>query len=223
MSRETLRAIRADALAAREMLDALLARLEAEFSDDPGKLPVSDPQLIADLKRDEGRVGRALPDGGFIHVAYPDPLSPRAKEMRRLGIPLHKASDPRVAHLSGAPWTWGYGHTGPDVQEGREGPEDEAEAVLALDVEKHNAQLASHLPWVADLDPARRRVLQNMAFNLGVGVPGGTKGLLGFKNTLGMIQRGEYAKAAEGMLRSLWANQVGARARPLAETMRTGS
>lgn len=60
-----------------------------------------------------------------------------------------------------------------------------------------------------------------MAFNLGVGVPGGKKGLLGFKNTLGMIERGEYA-AADGMLRSLWAKQVKGRAIRLANTMRTG-
>ena len=56
----------------------------------------------------------------------------------------------------------------------------------------------------------------------GVGVPGGKRGLLGFKNTLGMIERGDYAAAADGMLKSLWAKQVGKRAQRLAQTMRTG-
>ena len=87
---------------------------------------------------------------------------------------------------------------------------------------EHSAELASRLPWMARLDPARRRVLQNMAFNLGVGEPGGRKGLLGFRNTLGMIERGEYAAAADAMLKSLWARQVGQRAVRLSNTMRTG-
>lgn len=230
MSREALLAIREDAVAAQDAITRLLRRLDAELAggagDDIGK-PISeqhqsvDPVLISDLKQDEGRVGR-LVGGVFTHTAYPDPLSPRAKEMQRLGIPLNQASDPRVKHLSGDPWTWGYGHTGADVTEGREGDDAEAEAVLVLDVLEHSADLSRHVPWVERLDPARQRVLTNMAFNLGVGKPGGSKGLLGFKNTLGMVERGEYAAAADGMLKSLWAKQVGKRAQRLANTMRTG-
>lgn len=213
---QTLPLLREDAIRIRDFLNDLIAKLDAPPEG-------VDPQLVADLKRDEGRVGREAKLGGFIHTAYPDPLSPRAQEMRRLGIPLNNASDPRVKHLSGDPWTWGYGHTGSDVAEGREGDEAEAEATLIQDIEEHNAKLYKALPWVLDLDPARRRVLCNMAFNLGVGTPGGTKGLLGFKNTLGMIQRGEYAKAADGMLASRWASQVKGRAVRLANTMRTGA
>jgi len=191
MSREALTAIRADALAAKAKLDALLARIDAELANapsEPASSPSIDPQLIADLKRDEG----------LRLNAYPDPLS------------------------GGAPWTIGYGHTGPEVRKGLTWTQAEAEAALLADIEAHNAQLAAALPWVARLDPARRRVLQNMAFNLGVGVAGGTKGLLGFKNTLGMIERGEYERAADGLLKSLWAKQVGQRAVRLSNTMRTG-
>lgn len=191
MSKEALTAIRADALAAKAKLDALLARIDAELANapsEPASSPSIDPQLIADLKRDEG----------LRLNAYPDPLS------------------------GGAPWTIGYGHTGPEVRKGLTWTQAEAEAALLADIEAHNAQLAAALPWVARLDPARRRVLQNMAFNLGVGVAGGTKGLLGFKNTLGMIERGEYERAADGMLKSLWAKQVGQRAVRLSNTMRTG-
>ncbi|MBX3482557.1 glycoside hydrolase family protein [Phenylobacterium sp.] len=185
MSREALTAIRADALAAREALDWVLARLDAELAP---AAPEIDPQLIADLKRDEGLRLRA----------YPDPLS------------------------GGAPWTIGYGHTGPEVRQGLAWTEAQAEAVLMADIRQHNAELAAALPWVARLDPSRRRVLQNMAFNLGVGVPGGKKGLLGFRNTLGMIERGDYAAAAEAMGKSLWAKQVKGRATRLSNTMRTG-
>lgn len=135
------------------------------------------------------------------------------------GLRLSAYGDP----LTGAePWTIGYGHTGPEVHKGLKWTQQQAEAALIADIEEHNAQLAAALPWVARLDPARRRVLQNMAFNLGVGRPGGTKGLLGFKNTLGMIERGEYDRAADAMLKSLWAKQVGQRAVRLSNTMRTG-
>lgn len=191
MSKEALTAIRADALAAKAKLDALLARIDAELANapsEPASSPSIDPQLIADLKRDEG----------LRLNAYPDPLS------------------------GGPPWTIGYGHTGPEVHKGLTWTQAQAEAALLADVEAHNAHLTAALPWVARLDPARRRVLQNMAFNLGVGVAGGTKGLLGFKNTLGMIERGEYERAADGLLKSLWAKQVGQRAVRLSNTMRTG-
>lgn len=154
----------------------------------PGLAPAVDPQLVADLKRDEG----------LRLEAYPDPIS------------------------GGHPWTIGYGHTGPEVKPGLRWTEAQAEAALIRDIEEHNAELLAALPWVADLDPVRQRVLFNMAFNLGVGQPGGAKGLLGFKNTLGMIERGEYERAAAGMLNSRWARQVKGRAVRLAEQMRTG-
>lgn len=184
MSRETLVAIRGDALVARATIDALIARIDAEL----GAASI-DPVLVSDLKRDEG----------LRLKAYPDPLT------------------------GGAPWTIGYGHTGPEVVPGLVWTQEQADAALIADIEEHNAQLAAALPWIVRLDPARRRVLSNMAFNLGIGKPGGTKGLLGFKNTLGMIERGEYERAADGMLKSLWAKQVGRRAVRLSNTMRTGT
>ncbi|MBJ7410111.1 MAG: glycoside hydrolase family protein [Phenylobacterium sp.] len=188
MSREALEAIRADAKAARDAINRVLARLDLVLSEAQVEDGI-DPQLIADLKRDEG----------LRLDAYPDPIS------------------------KGPPWTIGYGHTGPEVRPGLTWTREEADAALRDDIAKHNAELARHLPWIARLDPARRRVLQNMAFNLGIGEPGGKKGLLGFKNTLAMIERGDYAAAADGMLRSLWARQVGQRAVRLANTMRTGT
>lgn len=187
MTREALTAIRADALAARANLDELLARIDATLAEPPASSV--DPQLVADLKRDEG----------LRLEAYPDPLT------------------------GDEPWTIGYGHCGPEVRRGVVWTLDQAEAALIADIEKHNAELARHLPWVTRLDAARQRVLANMAFNLGVGVPGGKKGLLGFRNTLGMVERGEYAAAADAMERSLWAKQVKGRATRLAQTMRTGT
>jgi len=50
-----------------------------------------------------------------------------------------------------------------------------------------------------------------MCFNLGIG------GLLGFNNTLAFIAAGDWESAANGMLASKWAKQVGMRAIELFE------
>lgn len=175
---------------------------------------------------DEGRVGRKTP-GGFIHTAYPDPLSALATWIaagRGLGLHRTLSSADRPAGLSGAPWTIGYGNTGPMVHEGLEWSDAEAMAELARDVGTYNALLGRVLPWVVDLDPVRRRVLQNMHYNLGWDNPRTAKreGLSGFVNTLAAIRDGDYERAAVGMAASLWANQTGTRAKRLIAEMRTG-
>ena len=92
----------------------------------------------------------------------------------------------------------------------------EVEFMLDNDIEEKAAQLAEKLPWTANLDEARRGVLVNMAFNLGV------ERLLKFTNTLAAIERHDWLAAAAGMLASKWASQVGDRATRLAEQMRRG-
>lgn len=94
---------------------------------------------------------------------------------------------------------------------------DEALYLLANDVDKVVNQLNTSIPWWTSLSPTRRRVLVNMGFNLGV------PGLLKFKNTLTLIKEGKYELAANAMLKSLWAKQVGARANRLADLMRKGT
>lgn len=111
-------------------------------------------------------------------------------------------------------WTVGYGHA--HVEPNTVWNEGMAEAALIEDAKKHNAELYAALPWVKTLDPVRRRVLENMAFNLGV------KGLLGFNNTLEAVRAGRYNQAASGMLTSKWAGQVKGRAVRLAQEMLTG-
>ena len=93
---------------------------------------------------------------------------------------------------------------------------EEALYLLANDIAKVERQLYERLPWWRGLDEVRQRVLLDMAFNLGI------VGLLGFKGTLQAVQEGRYGDAADGMLESLWAQQVGRRAQRLALMMRTG-
>jgi lysozyme len=92
----------------------------------------------------------------------------------------------------------------------------EAEIMLRNDIAKVSAELDRDLPWWKTLDEVRQRVLANMAFNLG------THGLLGFKNTLRLVETGKYLEAAQAMLASKWAKQVGPRAERLALMMRDG-
>ncbi len=93
---------------------------------------------------------------------------------------------------------------------------EESAYLLRNDIAAKMADLDRALPWWRSLSSARRRVLVNMCFNLGLA------GLLGFRNALAAIEQGRYEEAARGMLASKWAKQVGARATRLAEMMRAG-
>ena len=93
----------------------------------------------------------------------------------------------------------------------------EAYAMLERDILDFEQQLLNEIPEVYNkLDEVRQSVLLNMCFNLGI------KGLLEFKNTLAFIDAGDWERAANGMLASKWAKQVGMRAIELSELMRKG-
>lgn len=92
--------------------------------------------------------------------------------------------------------------------------EDESEFLLQNDITRVIAQLDLNIPWWRALGDVRQRVLVNMAFNLGV------HSLLGFHKMLDAAQHGQYAEAADEMLNSQWAKQVGDRAKRLAAMMR---
>lgn len=111
-------------------------------------------------------------------------------------------------------WTIGYGHA--YVHPGTVWTQAQADAQLVADVAHTEASLDIHLPWWRSLDDVRQDVLAEMAFNMGVSA------LCQFKNTLGAVQRGDWQAAHDGMLASLWARQVGARAQRLAAQMLTG-
>lgn len=93
----------------------------------------------------------------------------------------------------------------------------EAYAMLERDILDFEQQLLDEIPDIYNnLDEVRQSVLLNMCFNLGM------KGLLGFKNTLAFIGAGDWERAANNMLASKWAKQVGMRAIELSELMRKG-
>ena len=93
----------------------------------------------------------------------------------------------------------------------------EAYLLLENDIQNCEKQLLDEIPEIYNpLDEVRKSVLLNMCFNLGIG------GLLGFNNTLAFIAAGDWERAANGMLASKWAKQVGRRAIELSEMMRKG-
>jgi lysozyme len=93
------------------------------------------------------------------------------------------------------------------------------EALYLLDNDIRNAvsALGTAFSWFEHLDDVRRIVLVDMCFNMGINT------LKTFVNTLLNIRYGRYEEAAQNMLKSKWASQVGQRAVRLAEMMRTGT
>lgn len=174
-----------------------------------------DPVLFRQLARDEG----------CVLTAYPDPLSALAARCRALRLKLWEYDKvPNWRTIPGDPWTIGYGHTGKDVFAGLEWTQAQADAALVSDIIAHNDVLDRVLFWIGELDPARRRVLQNMHFNMGWDNPRTPQleGLSGFVNTLAKVKTGDYAGAAHNMTKSKWYGQVGNRAKRLVATMQDG-
>ncbi len=88
--------------------------------------------------------------------------------------------------------------------------------LLQNDIDDRIEALTRRLPWFQNLDDARKGVLLNMSFQMGV------EGLLGFERTLALVRDGQYDLAAHAMGQSKWAQQTPARAARMAEQMRCG-
>jgi lysozyme len=138
---------------------------------------------------------RLMLDEGCVLHAYPDPLS------------------------GGEPYTIGYGCTGAGIGPGLTWTQSQADAELLTRVGQTEAALGRDLPqWFASLDPVRREVLTNIAFNIGV------SGLTRWPVTLAAVGVGHYALAADDISgNTVWKSQVGARAERCATAMRTGT
>lgn len=92
---------------------------------------------------------------------------------------------------------------------------DEAELMLKHDLE--NAEVdARRFKVYEKLNQNRKDILIEMVFNLGYAR------LCGFKKMFSALELGDYDTAANEMLDSKWARDVGERARTLAYFMRVG-
>ena len=93
---------------------------------------------------------------------------------------------------------------------------EEAEYLLQNDIAEARSQLLHAFPWVGELNDARISAMINFTFNVGIGT------VKKFENTLSYMQSGEWDKAADEMMDSRWARQVGNRAIEVTEQIRTG-
>ena len=95
--------------------------------------------------------------------------------------------------------------------------DDEIELLISNDIAAAVRDLEHAIPWALELPALERRVMINLAFNLGIA------GLLKFRTFLGAMQRRDAAAAVAALKDSKWHNQVGARAVRLESMITFGS
>jgi lysozyme len=88
--------------------------------------------------------------------------------------------------------------------------------LLEQDLQIAEEELLHQHPWVEELNYARRAVLIDMSFNMGLPV------LNKFVKTLQYAKEGKWEDCSKEMLDSTWARQVGPRATRLSRIMYTG-
>ena len=91
----------------------------------------------------------------------------------------------------------------------------EIDYLLHNDIVRVINELQDSFVWFYDLTDKRKEALVNMCFNLGI------NRLKGFKNMLGYMRVGNYDKAADEALDSLWSKQVGKRALIISDMIRS--
>lgn len=92
--------------------------------------------------------------------------------------------------------------------------EEEAHFLLMNDLKKSWDECCKAFSWISKMDKIRQGVIVELCFNMGL------SRLKGFKKMLAACERGDYETASVEMLDSLWARQVGQRAKTLANIMK---
>lgn len=92
---------------------------------------------------------------------------------------------------------------------------EEALFLLGNDIAEITEALEKY-DWYINSDVIRRKVIVDMAFNLGI------NGLLSFRKMITALERSDYTVAADEMVNSCWYRQVGTRGERLVRMMRTG-
>lgn len=91
----------------------------------------------------------------------------------------------------------------------------EAEQMLANDIQTCYLE-CSKFPFWNKLNEARKAVIIDMCFNLGI------SRLKQFRKMLAALEKGDYKSASKEMLDSNWARQVKSRSTELSKIMETG-
>jgi lysozyme len=123
----------------------------------------------------------------------------------------HEGFRPHVYRCTAGKQTVGYGRNLDDTGIS----EREATVLLTNDISRAAGDLIDQVPVFPNLSLPRQNVLVNMVINMGI-----TR-LRGFKKMLAALHANDFERAADEMLDSQWAKQVGHRANELAQQMRT--
>lgn len=123
--------------------------------------------------------------------------------------------------FKGAAWVIGYGcdisqEEAKTVYRNGIGQKD-AEHLLSDRLNEIEEQLFGTVPWLLGMqDEERINVIVEMAFQIGV------DGVIKFKHMLQAIHDGDFTKASDEMLNSIWHKQTPSRCEELANIMKNG-
>mgnify|MGYP003628964058 FL=1 len=93
---------------------------------------------------------------------------------------------------------------------------EEAEMLLKNDIYEATNQLLNAFPFMATFSDVRISAMINFTFNVGIGT------VRKFSNTIEYLKNEDWDAAADEMMDSKWAEQVGDRAIQITEQIRTG-
>ena len=108
-------------------------------------------------------------------------------------------------------WTIGVGH---NIQEKGISPKV-MEIMLQEDLEEAISELKRSVSFFSRMPEQVQEALVNLSFNMGI------PRLMQFRNTLAYLRDGEFESAADELLDSRYAEQVGHRALEVADMIRT--
>jgi lysozyme len=127
-------------------------------------------------------------------------------------LKIHEGFRSTVYTCSGGKKTCGYGRNLEDIGIS----EEEAEMLLKNDIYEATNQLLNAFPWMATFSDVRISAMINFTFNVGIGT------VRKFSNTIKYLKNEDWEAAADEMIDSKWAEQVGDRAIQITEQIRTG-
>ena len=127
-------------------------------------------------------------------------------------LKIHEGFRSNVYTCSGGKKTVGYGRNLEDIGIS----EEEAEMLLKNDIYEATNQLLNAFPFMATFSDVRISAMINFTFNVGIGT------VRKFSNTIEYLKNEDWEAAADEMMDSKWAEQVGDRAIQITEQIRTG-
>ena len=126
-------------------------------------------------------------------------------------ITRHEGSRLQMYQDSLGIWTIGVGH---NIQEKGISPKV-MELMLDEDLEEAISELKRSVSFFSKMPQQVQEALVNLSFNMGI------PRLMQFKKTLALLREGDFESAADELLDSRYAEQVGQRALEIADMIRT--